>query len=100
MMSKMVKVTLRAVETSDKNISIFDDRNRSHGMVSKDQKDRIMYRYGRSKVMHWNTRCAQSSSNTIPTEIKLLDGKLAGLRTCQNCWDRTRCLPDFMKRSE
>lgn len=89
------KVTLRTVELSDKYIQIYDEHGRAHGLVSKDQKDRVMYRYGVSKVMHWNTRCTKSNTNATPTEIKLLDGKLAGLRTCQNCWDRTRCVSDW-----
>ncbi len=56
-----------------------------------EKADLTMYRYGKSKVVHWNTECAKSNADHAPKKVKLLDASLAGLTPCKNCYYRTKC---------
>jgi hypothetical protein len=54
------------------------------------EENRVMYKYGKSKTIHWSRNCAKSNTNATPDEIEHLDAVLSGHKECGNCWSRTK----------
>lgn len=51
---------------------------------------KTMYRYGRSKTMHWDHACARPNTLREPLAITLRDGYEAGCLICDNCYGRDK----------
>lgn len=56
------------------------------------EESQQLYKYGKSKTIHWNTNCAKANATQEPTKVQHIDAVLAGHKECKNCWGRTRSI--------
>jgi hypothetical protein len=78
-------------KVSDKPVSILSPEWTAMRVGCKvGEENRVMYKYGKSKTVHWSTKCAKPNTDATPSEIGLLDAILSGHKECGNCWNRTK----------
>lgn len=87
------KGNITIYKQSDKPVSAFNQEWAGVRMGCKvGSENQVMYKYGKSKTIHWNNKCAKPNTDAAPIEIGLLEGILSGHSECRNCWGRTRCI--------
>lgn len=61
-------------------------------MVCKiENKETRMYRYGKSRIVHYGLGCVKNSARHDPVTISILNAALEGYTPCKNCYYRNRC---------
>lgn len=88
LIAENINTGLQAIYVGDDYITIFKNKISQRATTFKNA-ELMMNRYGKSKVMHWNDKCAKPNTNAKSLKVRMLDGLLEGCSVCLNCQGRT-----------